>query len=77
MKHLGIFEAKNKLSDLVDQAERGQRIVITRRGRPVAELGPVGAQLSAEQAAEAILRLDWKLGGSVVQLVKEGRRERR
>jgi len=35
---VGSFEAKNKLSALLDRAERGEEIVITRRGRPVAKL---------------------------------------
>ncbi len=37
-KRIGLFEAKTKLSELLDQVERGQVYVITRRGRPVAEL---------------------------------------
>ena len=38
MKHVGIFEAKTNLSSLVEQAEKGQEIVITRHGKPVAKL---------------------------------------
>jgi prevent-host-death family protein len=29
---IGLFEAKNKLSVLLEMAARGQRIIITRRG---------------------------------------------
>ena len=33
-------EAKNRLTQLIRKAEQGERIVITRHGRPVAQLGP-------------------------------------
>lgn len=40
-KAIGAFEAKTKLSELLEKVERGQVFVITKRGRPVAELRPV------------------------------------
>ncbi len=45
---VGTFEAKNKLSALLDRAEKGEVIQITRRGKTVAELRPVS---SGEQNA--------------------------
>ena len=36
-----VAEAKNKLSELIDRALRGEDIVITRHGRPVVELRAV------------------------------------
>ena len=41
MTEIGSFEAKNKFSELLDRVERGEHVVITRRGKPVAELVPV------------------------------------
>ena len=38
MKYVGIFDAKTHLSGLVDEVEKGQEIVITRHGKPVARL---------------------------------------
>ena len=38
MREIGAFEAKNTLGALLDLVERGEEIVITRRGRPVARL---------------------------------------
>jgi len=38
MRTVGAFEAKNKLSELLDEVERGGEIVITRHGKPVARL---------------------------------------
>ena len=38
MLEIGAFEAKNKLGNLLDRVERGEEIVITRHGKPVARL---------------------------------------
>ena len=37
---LNIHAAKTKLSQLVARAERGEKIIIARDGKPVAQLGP-------------------------------------
>jgi prevent-host-death family protein len=39
-KRIGAFEAKTKLSELLDRVDKGAVFVITKRGRPVAELRP-------------------------------------
>ena len=59
MQEIGVFEAKNKLSNLLDQVEQGYEIIITRRGQPVAKLVSVhvlpdrnGAKLAAERIRE-------------------------
>ena len=38
---IGAFEAKTRLSELLEHVSRGQVYRITRRGKPVAELRPV------------------------------------
>lgn len=38
---VNIFEAKAKLSDLLDRAAGGERILICKRNQPVAELRPI------------------------------------
>jgi prevent-host-death family protein len=38
---VNIHEAKTHFSRLIERAERGERIVIGRAGRPVAVLGPI------------------------------------
>ena len=43
---VGAFEAKTRLSQLLEEASRGRTIIITRRGRPIAELRP--ARVSTE-----------------------------
>jgi prevent-host-death family protein len=43
MREVGIKELKRDASAIVDAAEAGETIVITRRGTPVARIGPVAA----------------------------------
>jgi prevent-host-death family protein len=38
---IGAYEAKTHLPALLERVQQGERFVITRHGRPVAELGPV------------------------------------
>lgn len=38
---VGTLEAKTNLSGLLAAVERGERILITRHGKPIAELRPV------------------------------------
>ena len=40
---IGAFEAKTRLSELLEKVGRGHVYRITRRGKPVAELRPVPA----------------------------------
>jgi prevent-host-death family protein len=35
---VGSFDAKTRFSELIDQAEKGEDIIITRRGKPVAKI---------------------------------------
>ena len=41
MTEVGMHEAKTKLSQLVERAERGEEIVITRNGKPTVKLAPI------------------------------------
>lgn len=42
MEHVNVYEAKTHLSRLLDRAAAGEEILITRHGRPVARLAPIG-----------------------------------
>ncbi len=57
MAEVGTFEAKNKLSELLDRVERGEEILITRRGKPVAKLVPARTEADRERAREAARRI--------------------
>jgi prevent-host-death family protein len=56
---VGLAEAKNKLSELVDCVVRGEEITITRHDEPVAKLVPVRrpSRTEAMHAVESIRRL--------------------
>jgi prevent-host-death family protein len=41
MREVSIYEAKTKLSSLLQEVERGEDVVITKRNRPVARLVPI------------------------------------
>jgi prevent-host-death family protein len=41
MATIGIFEAKTRLSEIVQQASQGQRFIITVRGQAMAEVVPI------------------------------------
>jgi len=53
MTEFGAFEAKNRLSELLDRVEKGEEVIITRRGRPVAKLVPAKKLPKASQSRQA------------------------
>ena len=53
---MSAYEAKTHLPRLIRQVERGETVIITRHGKPVAKLVPVDDQRRAE-VAEAIERI--------------------
>jgi prevent-host-death family protein len=59
MKEVGVLEAKTHLSALIDAAEAGEEVLITRHGKPVARLGPAIARPAAPgpEAADQIRAL--------------------
>lgn len=81
MKNVGLFEAKQKLSELVERASTGERIGITRRGRLAALLVPAPNDTdidlkevfaSIEQIRKSAKPLP--KGMTVKDLIEEGRR---
>ena len=79
MKTVGTFEAKTHLSTLLEQVERGEEITITRHGKAVARLVPVGA-VDRDRLEDTVARLKAfrrgrRLGEvSAKALIEEGRR---
>ena len=81
MTNVGIFEAKNRLSELVERAARGEEIVITRRGEQVARLMPPRTPDALGQARTLAARIRQSrigqgVGGgvSIGDMIEEGRR---
>ena len=42
MSEIGSYEAKTHLAEILDRVDHGESFTITRHGRPIAELRPVG-----------------------------------
>jgi prevent-host-death family protein len=58
-KFVNVHAAKTRLSQLVARAERGERIIIARNGKPVAQLGPApNAKRVALPPSDPLLNLD-------------------
>ena len=56
MELIGAYEAKTHLPQLLDRVARGERLTITRHGKPVAQLIPVATDRQrAQQAAARIV----------------------
>ena len=80
MRVVGAFEAKTKLSELLDLVEQGEEIIITRHGKTVATLAPSRGKPSRKEAVrEALRTMDEVRGrakgfGGIKELIEEGRR---
>jgi prevent-host-death family protein len=80
MRTVGVFEAKNHLTALLDEVEGGREVLITRRGKPVARLVPAETGFNRAKARTAAdgLRAASKglsLGELTIRgLIDEGRR---
>ena len=64
MREYGVYEAKTKLAELIKRVQQGERVTITNRGEPVAELIP-SATRAARQANEAIAAIKAMRTGSL------------
>jgi prevent-host-death family protein len=77
MRTVGLFEAKQKLSELVDCARVGERIGITRRGKLAAILTSAPPETSLKDVFEDIERIRKRAklprGMNVKDLVDDGR----
>jgi prevent-host-death family protein len=80
MRKVGLFEAKQKLSELVERASRGEKIGITKRGKLTAVMGPAEETktMDINEIFEGIERIRKKAkphpGVSTKDLIEEGRR---
>ncbi len=83
MKTVGLFEAKTHLSALIEDAIAGKTTIVTRRGKPVAEIRPVSDDRAtrARQAVERLRTLRRRLAAegklrdiNIRELIDEGRK---
>ena len=77
MRKVGLFEAKNRLSELVEQAAQGEKIGITRRGKLAVVMVPARPKVSLREIFDDIdgIRKRAKVpsGVGVSDLIEEGR----
>jgi prevent-host-death family protein len=77
MRTVGLFEAKQKLSELVERAHEGEKIGITRRGKLAAVLVQAAPETNLKDVFDDIekIRKRAKLGRgvSIRDLIEEGR----
>ena len=80
---VGAFEAKTKLAELLDKVEAGESVIITRRGKPVAQLIAVKADGEQERMRALVDEIKRTRvgrgkpagpGTTIAELIKAGRR---
>lgn len=75
---VGAFEAKTKLPSLLDRVSKGEEVLITRNGKPMARLVPPVDE--TERKRQAIERIKEIRKGQTIapytirEFIKEGRR---
>lgn len=82
MTTIGFYEARTRLSQLLDDVARGKQILITRRGKPAAVIGPPPRERRRNASSVVREMLAFRdregpaLGGktSIRELIEEGRR---
>ena len=77
--NVGVYEAKSRLSELLQQVRSGKEVVITSHGKPIARLVPAGEPVTPDRAEAARKiralrkRLNVRTRAAVHTLVNEGR----
>ena len=82
MTTMGFYEARTRLSEVLDDVAKGKKVLITRHGKPAALIGPPPkkVQRNVRQIVQEMLgfrdREGPTLGGKVTirELIEEGRR---
>lgn len=64
MATVGVRELKSKLSYYLSLARRGERVVVTERGVPIAELSPITQKTTEEVLRDLVARglVSWSGG---------------
>lgn len=79
MRSIGSDELKARLSKVLDAVERGQSVLVTRRGKPIARILPSlepdqDRTHRAVQSLRNFKRTRLPAGVSIRKLIEEGRR---
>ena len=78
MRNVGLFEAKNRLSELVERAAHGEKIGITRRGKLTAVIGPAQPKVNLKEIFDNLEQIRKRSkplpkGVTVKDFIEEGR----
>jgi prevent-host-death family protein len=77
MRTIGLFEAKQKLSELVERASGGEQIGITRRGKLAAMIVPARRERTVKEIFDDIEAIRKEVTRSkrfsIKKLIEEGR----
>jgi len=73
VKHIGIKQARQELPDLIDRAEAGEEIMITRQGKPVAKLVAAPKTVKALPSLAQFRRQIGRTGTAAVKLLRKER----
>jgi antitoxin (DNA-binding transcriptional repressor) of toxin-antitoxin stability system len=77
MHTVSVTEVRTHYAALLQRMTKGETVIITRRGIPVAELRPIGGVSLAQRMVVIDALLDYgrsrTLGGPVKELIEEGR----
>lgn len=57
MERIGIYDARSRLSQLVERVEAGEEVILTRRGQPVVRMIRAGDKTRAGARAAAVKRI--------------------
>ncbi|MGH9489207.1 MAG: type II toxin-antitoxin system Phd/YefM family antitoxin [Terriglobales bacterium] len=79
MRTVGAFDAKTHLAALLDAVEQGETVLISRHGKPVAQLAPVAAPdpETWRRVGEELRRLRARIKPgppSIREMIESGRR---
>ena len=74
METIAAFDAKTRLSELLDRSSRGESFQITKHGRPVGKLVPPDVGRDPKVLAEAVASLK-RLRGRAAAMTPEALRE--
>lgn len=57
MERIGIYDARSRLSELVERVEAGEEVILTRRGQPVVRMVRAEAEARNKTRADAVRRI--------------------
>lgn len=77
MVTVNLAQAKARLSELIDEVEKGEGVVITRHGKPVARLSPIEQPKKPLRSLAALRASMPRWGTSSAKLLRQMRDDER